>query len=172
MYIPNVEADPRRKLPGGQSSPQSLRGIASILSDYGKERVGRRQSSLTAIFAALCILRHRSQWGAEAMAVPYLTGLSQFAAHSLCISRSGLITIICYILGTLQRTPLRLIHAQRRALQHTLRHSSSVSLNPSSTQSLLSLRLGISLVELDAHRVHAVPLVRRRWVSLALENMS
>jgi hypothetical protein len=29
--IPNVEADPRRKPPGGQSSPQSLRGIASIV---------------------------------------------------------------------------------------------------------------------------------------------
>jgi hypothetical protein len=37
---------------------------------------------------------------------------------------------------------------------------------------LLSLRLRISLVELDAHRVHTVPLVRRCWVSLALENMS
>jgi hypothetical protein len=37
---------------------------------------------------------------------------------------------------------------------------------------LLSLRLGISLVELDAHRVHTVPLIRRCWVSLALEYMS
>jgi hypothetical protein len=38
-HIPNVEADPRRKLPGGQSSPQSLRGMASIVCRYGKVRV-------------------------------------------------------------------------------------------------------------------------------------
>jgi hypothetical protein len=37
---------------------------------------------------------------------------------------------------------------------------------------LLSLRLRISLVELNAHRVHTVPLVSGCWVSLALENMS
>jgi hypothetical protein len=37
---------------------------------------------------------------------------------------------------------------------------------------LLSLRLGISIVELDAHRVHTVPLIRGCWVSLALEYMS
>jgi hypothetical protein len=37
---------------------------------------------------------------------------------------------------------------------------------------LLSLRLRISLVELDAHRVHTVPLVRRCRVSFALEHMS
>jgi hypothetical protein len=37
---------------------------------------------------------------------------------------------------------------------------------------LLSLRLGIALVELDADRVHTMPFVRRCWVSLALEHMS
>lgn len=38
--------------------------------------------------------------------------------------------------------------------------------------SLLSLRLWVALVELNADRVDAVPLVRRRGVALALEHMS
>lgn len=36
---------------------------------------------------------------------------------------------------------------------------------------LSSLRLRVPLVELDAHRVNAVPLVGRRGVSLALEDV-
>lgn len=34
--VETEKAEPRRKLPGGQSSPQSLRGIASIVVPMGK----------------------------------------------------------------------------------------------------------------------------------------
>ena len=33
--VETEKAEPRRKLPGGQSSPQSLRGIASIVEPMG-----------------------------------------------------------------------------------------------------------------------------------------
>lgn len=38
--VETEKAEPRRKLPGGQSSPQSLRGIASIVEPMG-ERMGK-----------------------------------------------------------------------------------------------------------------------------------
>lgn len=69
-YIPNVEADPRRKLPGGQSSPQSLRGMASIVCGYGKVRVDGIFTHRW-LYLLQCILRHRSQLDAEAMTVPF-----------------------------------------------------------------------------------------------------
>jgi len=42
----------------------------------------------------------------------------------------------------------------------------------SSNNNLLSLGLWVTLIELDAHRVDTVPLVRRRRVALTLEHMS
>lgn len=62
-------SDPRRKLPGGQSSPQSLRGIASIVEPiWCMEKVRRRAIICNMhIPAASWQWRHRSQSGAETM---------------------------------------------------------------------------------------------------------
>jgi hypothetical protein len=127
-YIPNVEADPRRKLPGGQSSPQSLRGMASIVCRYGKVRVDELFAHGW-LYLLQRILRHRSQLDAEAMALPFSAGLFHVVAHSLWRSVGATLMQLFVRFGIhIQEIRSSPIHALRHALQHARCHSSSTSL--------------------------------------------
>lgn len=171
-------SDPRRKLPGGQSSPQSLRGIASIVEPiWCMEKVRRRAIICNMhIPAASWQWRHRSQSGAETMGLYFWKDCS-----TACVIIEGAqwhpsnhaVSSVHSCWYTISSSRHLIHHPAPTLFNTTIVIQCSYLSCHFSLATLLYLRLRrIALVELDAHRIDAMSLVRRRRVSLALEYMS
>ena len=87
--VETEKAEPRRKLPGGQSSPQSLRGIASIVVPMGKRWescFGGLGITVSGYICCLLDMAPSLAIGAEAMDAP-ICGRICFTGSKLTAKR-------------------------------------------------------------------------------------